>query len=932
MVRKIMCLDFPRIYLKEFVFSFLFCLIFFVFPNIAQAKNCGDGVAACACGDTVISSTTLTSDLICATNGLIVGASSITIDGNGHTITGSGGILYAGIGNLSGYSNVTIKNFAAIASFGKGISLSSATGTLVQNNTIRSTSYGIYSSSASTTFTGNTVYSNTYGIYLTSSSNILSNNTIQSNVYGMYLSSAANNTLENNIVSRNTYEIYGFGAGTYSNNQLLYNGTSSAMLTFTEVTRTKNINDTVNFNISMLDANGSSCPDCNYSITTSPSETVNISKTDNDIAGSFTVTRLGTYSLNFIITDSNNNITKRNYLFFVGDTTPKTTKYYMRMTVPVHGQPTGNEHDVAYFLLTPPTGDEWGYCAQWTQHYPDEIPDFPLAYLSDVNIYFWYKVSSVGDISLQKFGSYGQAIDNDPDLGRRDEVLSAAGYTWVNKNFSSLGWGIDYLRSWYWLTFKLSGGAPYWFTSSASPSYTDFTHSYTTTPAVKTISNEDFNILSATSPASDADAATVVVQNPTTSAASTNIVLDSVTRPFLNASSTAISASTATITTPSIAADSTLSLESVAMDIVPSADSVSVAVTTWETSGNQHKEWTENSSSSSITTAHTIGGLTAGSYHALKVDGVTSGTYKANDSGQVTFTYSGGYSTHTFELDPYTSSSSSSNSSSSTDTACAKSVPTGTPNLYQIDPSLNSVTLYFTPVSGANSYYIRYGTTSDANQYATSFSHSDTSGAVAYTINNLAQGTKYYFTVRGGNGCATGNWSNTASQTTKQHALQDSVTNIAQSIIPQKKLNITSSKLTSKEPDKTTAKTKQGTKQTGTTLNVKVLAENNQPVAGVTVTLHSRVQTSTTNKEGIAHFENVEKGEHKVLLSYKGYNGEQKLTIDGTRKEQTLTLQVKMSNGFSSPVVLITVGVLIAVIVILLFTIFRKRKIFLKAG
>ena len=46
------------------------------------------------------------------------------------------------------------------------------------------------------------------------------------------------------------------------------------MLTFTEATSTKSVNDSINFDISMLDANGVSCSVCTYAVTTSPLEVV----------------------------------------------------------------------------------------------------------------------------------------------------------------------------------------------------------------------------------------------------------------------------------------------------------------------------------------------------------------------------------------------------------------------------------------------------------------------------------------------------------------------------------------------------------------------------------------------------------------------------------------------------------------------------------
>jgi len=83
-----------------------------------------------------------------------------------------------------------------------------------------------------------------------------------------------------------------------------------------------------------------------------------------------------------------------------------------------------------------------------------------------------------------------------------------------------------------------------------------------------------------------------------------------------------------------------------------------ININTWHTSTDYYKKWTESSTIHDLTTTHTIGDLQPNVRYTLKVDGQASDTYVANDQGQISFTYNGGYSTKTFELEETPSSSS----------------------------------------------------------------------------------------------------------------------------------------------------------------------------------------------------------------------------------------------------------------------------------
>ncbi|MBT3230885.1 hypothetical protein HN358_03875 [Candidatus Uhrbacteria bacterium] len=90
-----------------------------------------------------------------------------------------------------------------------------------------------------------------------------------------------------------------------------------------------------------------------------------------------------------------------------------------------------------------------------------------------------------------------------------------------------------------------------------------------------------------------------------------------------------------------------------------------ITITTWETTGNQDKLWTGESSSGdgyvlAGSTVYTIGDLAANSRYQFKLDSAastaitgttcTGGYCWSDSSGSLTFTYTGGYSSHTFGL------------------------------------------------------------------------------------------------------------------------------------------------------------------------------------------------------------------------------------------------------------------------------------------
>ncbi len=734
-----------------------------------KAAECG-GDVVCACGDTVIASTTLMTDLDCSSggNGLIVGANGITIDGNNNTISGSSnpedpryGIYnfdYSGVtvenleisrfdyglyfynaissiimNNIFSFNNSTgarffysssssimnntlsfndtgillsyspssiIINNVADSNSSVGFSIgysdfiiltnnisnsnssgiyidSSNVGVLASNTTNYNNSYGIsvYNSSSSTiisnisdsnqiginfnsviysTIINNSVNLNYYGILISNSNskfNTIENNNITNNIEGLNFNLASLNNIINNYIFNNAISSYENASNSYFDNSFFHN-LNNKMLTFIEMNRKININDIVTSTISIFDVNGVECPDCIYSISLSPSESITTNKIKNNATSTFIARRSGIYSLTYTIADLNDNITKRNFSFFVDANATTTTRYYLRGVQATHGQPIGNGdlNDAQSMLLTPPISKETWYCSFWVQNSVDKIPDYPLSSISDIDINTWYKIDGEGYMGIQKIVSYdGFNIDLSSNISTTSE------YAWIDYNFNDLDWSINYAKNWYLLTTKISTvspmnpGYPAQHTTPSQPSYVDFTYQYTTTPAIKSISNENIIVLSATAPVDATSSASIVLDNPNTSATSTTLVLTDFKRPFLGATSIIDSTSTTTLTT-TIGASSSSTLDAVAMDIVPSYGSVSISIDTWNTTGTYYKKWSEEGSGHDISTQHTISDLRPNTDYIVKVGGVILDEYTSNSSGEIIFTYEDGYSTKEFEV------------------------------------------------------------------------------------------------------------------------------------------------------------------------------------------------------------------------------------------------------------------------------------------
>ena len=154
------------------------------------------------CGTTIVKNLKLDHDLVCAGNGLIVGADGIKLNLHGHSITGSG----AGVGiSVTGRTNVSISG-GTVRNFEAGVRITESTDIVVKGNEFRENGDGVDLQRLSR---GNTVKENAFrnnrtrGIMLRSFSleNLVEENTFTGNFVGILLFGATNSTVKENIIS-----------------------------------------------------------------------------------------------------------------------------------------------------------------------------------------------------------------------------------------------------------------------------------------------------------------------------------------------------------------------------------------------------------------------------------------------------------------------------------------------------------------------------------------------------------------------------------------------------------------------------------------------------------------------------------------------------------------------------------------------------------
>lgn len=108
---------------------------------------------------------------------------------------------------------------------------------------------------------------------------------------------------------------------------------------------------------------------------------------------------------------------------------------------------------------------------------------------------------------------------------------------------------------------------------------------------------------------------------------------------------------------------------------------------------------------------------------------------------------------------------------------------------------------------------------------------------------------------------------------------------------------------------------------------VKILDKNGNPVAGVKVILFSTPKEAITDKNGVVAFNGVDASKHRLSIIYRDYLGEQEIDLSDSKGEAVnIAVTIKPQAWYFPPQVKITLAVLVSVIIILLFFLFKKAS------
>ncbi len=250
--------------------------------------------------------------------------------------------------------------------------------------------------------------------------------------------------------------------------------------------------------------------------------------------------------------------------------------------------------------------------------------------------------------------------------------------------------------------------------------------------------------------------------------------------------------------------------------------------------------------------------------------------------------------------------------------ACIDTAPASSPTVTSaVSNNGSEIDITISSAQDPVTYYaLEYGTQSGIYPYSST--NIGDKSARRYTIRFLYPNTTYYLRIRAGNGCMTGEWSREIYVKTKS-AIATNNLNFAKTTFESTTKIIPEQPSTGENPLITTERELYS-------LTVLVTNTLDNPVQGAQVTIDSEPQIGTTDEMGLVHFDNIEKGQHQLFVSFKKYSGEESIFIDGSARNIKLNIKIKTDNIMFSNTTIIVVSILCFIILLLLVFLFRYRK------
>jgi len=179
-------------------------------PVVAADQSAQLAEVTATCGTSVVADLKLGNDLFCAGDALIVNADGVTVDLNGHTLSGSG----SGVGvTVRARQNVTIHG-GTIRDFTTGIFVANSNGVLIKDNRLTGNREGVFlNGSSDNVVKENEAWQNQLrGIMLRptlsgtmSTRNLVKENVLRENPSGILVFGQPGNTFKENRISGSSF-------------------------------------------------------------------------------------------------------------------------------------------------------------------------------------------------------------------------------------------------------------------------------------------------------------------------------------------------------------------------------------------------------------------------------------------------------------------------------------------------------------------------------------------------------------------------------------------------------------------------------------------------------------------------------------------------------------------------------------------------------